>query len=225
MRQGILRGRTREGLCQQFVGTAVDSLDQDLGKAARLHLAEAAAQVFDRYPEAPVRADTALAEKFLREAAQALNLEGFAGVHFDKEIAAAISSSPELKSWLSEVGRDLIAGDRFRPDLRARHAGARAAAVKDGPSSATAPAARSVLDGREHDGRLDRVGAGSGRMPRSTPSWLRSKNIPGAFAGAIPAKVSLRGRLIAFQWRCGGVGGARRDRHAERRPLCCTQRS
>ena len=54
------------------------------------------------------RADTAV-----REAAQALNLEGFAGVHFDKEIAAAIPWSPKLKSWLSEVGRDLIAGDRF----------------------------------------------------------------------------------------------------------------
>jgi hypothetical protein len=35
------------------------------------------------------------------------------------------------------------------------------------------------------------------------------KNIPGASAGAIPA-VSLRRRLIAFQWRCGGGGGARR---------------
>jgi hypothetical protein len=35
----------------------------------------------------------------------------------------------------------------------------RAAAVKDGPVfGATAPAARSVLDGREHDGSLDRVG-------------------------------------------------------------------
>jgi hypothetical protein len=44
----------------------VDSLDQDLGKAARAHLAEAAAQVFDRYPEAPVRVETVLAEKFLR---------------------------------------------------------------------------------------------------------------------------------------------------------------
>jgi hypothetical protein len=46
--------------------TAVDSLDQDLAKACRTHLAEAAEQVFDRYPEAPERADTSLAEKFLR---------------------------------------------------------------------------------------------------------------------------------------------------------------
>jgi hypothetical protein len=47
--------------------TAVDGLDSDLGKAARSHLTEAAAQVFDRYPEAPVRVETALAEKFLRQ--------------------------------------------------------------------------------------------------------------------------------------------------------------
>nr|WP_294563136.1 BREX system P-loop protein BrxC [uncultured Rhodopila sp.] len=47
--------------------TAVASLDQDLAKAARAHLAEAAAQVFDRYPEAPVRVETVLAEKFLRQ--------------------------------------------------------------------------------------------------------------------------------------------------------------
>jgi hypothetical protein len=43
------------------------------------------------------------------------------------------------------------------------------------------------------------------------------ENRPGASAGAILAKVSLRRR--------GRGGGARRDRHAERRPLCCTQRS
>jgi hypothetical protein len=36
---------------------------------------------------------------------------------------------------------------------------ARATAVKDGPSSGHRAAARSVLDGREHDGRLHRVGA------------------------------------------------------------------
>jgi hypothetical protein len=46
--------------------TAVDSLDPDLLEAARKHLAGVAAQVFDRYGEAPVRAETALAEKFLR---------------------------------------------------------------------------------------------------------------------------------------------------------------
>lgn len=46
--------------------TAVDSLDADVRAAARIYLADVAARVFDRYAEAPVRAETALAEKFLR---------------------------------------------------------------------------------------------------------------------------------------------------------------
>lgn len=46
--------------------TAVESIDQDLIEAARKHLASVAEQVFDRYNEAPVRAGTDLAEKFLR---------------------------------------------------------------------------------------------------------------------------------------------------------------
>lgn len=47
--------------------TAVDSLDQDVTNAARKHLSEVAEQVFDRYAEASVRANTDLAEKFLRQ--------------------------------------------------------------------------------------------------------------------------------------------------------------
>ncbi len=46
--------------------TAVESVNQDLIEAARKHLASVAEQVFDRYNEAPVRAGTDLAEKFLR---------------------------------------------------------------------------------------------------------------------------------------------------------------
>jgi hypothetical protein len=46
--------------------TAVDSLDNDVLEACRKQLAGVASQVFDRYSEAPVRAETALAEKFLR---------------------------------------------------------------------------------------------------------------------------------------------------------------
>jgi hypothetical protein len=46
--------------------TAADSLDQSLLGACRKHLAEAAERVFDRYPEAPERVGTDLAEKFLR---------------------------------------------------------------------------------------------------------------------------------------------------------------
>lgn len=45
---------------------AVDTLAPDLLDAARKHLREVAEQVFDRYAEAPVRAATELAEKFLR---------------------------------------------------------------------------------------------------------------------------------------------------------------
>ena len=46
--------------------TAVESLDQGLLESSKKHLAEAAAQIFDHYGEAPVRVDTTLAEKFLR---------------------------------------------------------------------------------------------------------------------------------------------------------------
>ncbi len=47
--------------------TAVETLHQELIEAARKHLAGVAEQVFDRYSEAPVRANTDLAEKFLRQ--------------------------------------------------------------------------------------------------------------------------------------------------------------
>lgn len=52
----IFRGQT----------TAVASVDPDATTAVKKHLGEVAEQVFDRYREAPVRAETALAEKFLR---------------------------------------------------------------------------------------------------------------------------------------------------------------
>lgn len=45
---------------------AVDTLASELLEAARKHLSQVAEQVFDRYAEAPVRAGTELAEKFLR---------------------------------------------------------------------------------------------------------------------------------------------------------------
>lgn len=45
---------------------AVDTLDQNVVEACKKHLAEVAAQVFDRYSEASHRAETILAEKFLR---------------------------------------------------------------------------------------------------------------------------------------------------------------
>ncbi|GAB6056892.1 BREX system P-loop protein BrxC [Desulfonatronum parangueonense] len=46
--------------------TALNSLGQDVLEAAKKHLNDVAAQVFHRYGDAPVRADTNLAEKFLR---------------------------------------------------------------------------------------------------------------------------------------------------------------
>nr|WP_263326060.1 BREX system P-loop protein BrxC [Neobacillus sp. Marseille-Q6967] len=46
--------------------TSVDSLGQDVLSACKKSLIEAATQIFNRYSEAPVRAETALAEKFLR---------------------------------------------------------------------------------------------------------------------------------------------------------------
>lgn len=52
----IFRGQT----------TAVDSVDPDLIDATKKHLGDVAEQVFERYVEAPVRAETALAENFLR---------------------------------------------------------------------------------------------------------------------------------------------------------------
>lgn len=52
----IFRGQT----------TAADTLALEIGEAAKKELEGVAEQVFDRYGEAPVRADTALAEKFLR---------------------------------------------------------------------------------------------------------------------------------------------------------------
>jgi len=67
LRQALVRSLSQGSFLFHGRATAVDSLDQDLGKAARAHLAEAATQIFDRYPEAPVRVDTGLAEKVLRQ--------------------------------------------------------------------------------------------------------------------------------------------------------------
>lgn len=52
----IFRGRTQ----------AVDTLDQNPLEACKIHLADVAAQVFDRHAQAPVRVETGLAEKFLK---------------------------------------------------------------------------------------------------------------------------------------------------------------
>ena len=69
--------------------------------------------------------------------------------------------------------------DRHHPSVPtcAKQKPSRAAAVKDGPSSGHRAAARSVLDRREHDGTLDRVG---GRA--------RATNQPSKTAHAAPSK-------------------------------------
>ena len=80
--------------------TAAESLDPDVLEAAKKHLASVAEQVFDRYAEAPVRADTALAEKFLR----AGNLKAViirarpAGAGADQRRHAA-RSGPTTRRW------------------------------------------------------------------------------------------------------------------------------
>lgn len=68
---GDLERQIRRSLLQGsfiFRGTptAVNSLDQELLNAARTHISDVATQVFDRHSEAPSRAGTDLAEKFLR---------------------------------------------------------------------------------------------------------------------------------------------------------------
>ena len=68
---GELERRIKKSLLQGsfiFRGevTSVESLSQDLPEASRTHLSTVAAQVFNRYAEASIRAKTDLAEKFLR---------------------------------------------------------------------------------------------------------------------------------------------------------------
>ncbi|MEW9798029.1 BREX system P-loop protein BrxC [Alteromonas sp. CYL-A6] len=64
--EGLLRRSLTQGSFI-FRGevTAIESLDLKLLEAAKKHLSQVAEQVFDRYNEAPVRANTNLAEKFL----------------------------------------------------------------------------------------------------------------------------------------------------------------
>lgn len=55
--------------------SAVDNLDQDVQEASKKHLAVVADQVFERYQEAPGRAETALAERFLRAAGNLASID------------------------------------------------------------------------------------------------------------------------------------------------------
>ena len=86
LRQGsfIFRGQT----------TAVDSLSQDLLDAAKKHLIDMATQVFDRYNEAPVRAETNLAEKFLRLG----NLNAITAAIDPMELVKIVGGTPRIES-------------------------------------------------------------------------------------------------------------------------------
>lgn len=64
--QQIVRNLTQGSFVFRGKVTAVDSLDQSLLPACKKHLSDAAERVFDRYQEAPERAGTDLAERFLR---------------------------------------------------------------------------------------------------------------------------------------------------------------
>jgi hypothetical protein len=66
------RGMARGSFVFRGAGSAVESIDPQLGSACKKHLADVAGQVYDRYTEAPERVETALPEKFLRAAASSL---------------------------------------------------------------------------------------------------------------------------------------------------------
>jgi hypothetical protein len=80
----IFRGQT----------TAVESLDQDCVEASKKHLANVAEQVFDRYNEAPVRGDTALAEKFLRVG----NLRAVTAAIDPMNLIQLVGGNPQVKA-------------------------------------------------------------------------------------------------------------------------------
>jgi Family of unknown function (DUF6079) len=76
--------------------TAVQSLDQSLLPACKKHLGDAAERVFDRYPEAPVRAPTDLAEKFLRAAGA--NLRAVSSALDPLSLVQVTGNSPSIDS-------------------------------------------------------------------------------------------------------------------------------
>jgi hypothetical protein len=74
--------------------TAVSSLDQDLKEAAKKLLANVAEEVFDRYNEAPIRADTTLAEKFLKTG----NLKAITSETDPLELVQMVGGTPRINS-------------------------------------------------------------------------------------------------------------------------------
>jgi hypothetical protein len=74
--------------------TAVESLDHDLLEAAKKHLADVAKEVFTRYSEAPVRVETALAEKFLKVG----NLNAVTSAIDPLGLVKTVSGTPRIDS-------------------------------------------------------------------------------------------------------------------------------
>ena len=74
--------------------TAVQSLDQSLLAACKKHLGDAAERIFDHYPEAPERATTDLAEKFLRAAGT--NLRAVSSTLDPLSLVKITGSSPSI---------------------------------------------------------------------------------------------------------------------------------
>lgn len=74
--------------------TAVDSFDNDLIVASKKHLNIIAEQVFDRYNEAPVRAETNIAEKFLR----ASNLKAIDSSIDPLSLVQVIGGTPRIQT-------------------------------------------------------------------------------------------------------------------------------
>ncbi|WP_121969249.1 BREX system P-loop protein BrxC [Leptolyngbya sp. BC1307] len=74
--------------------TAVSTLGSTLLEAARQQLGEVAEQVFDRYSEAPVRAETSLAEKFLKQP----NLSAIASVLDPLDLIQKVGGKPQIQT-------------------------------------------------------------------------------------------------------------------------------
>ncbi|MEN3951268.1 BREX system P-loop protein BrxC [Iodidimonas sp. SYSU 1G8] len=66
LKLSLSRGLAKGAYIFRGTSTAVESLDPQLPLAAKKHIGDAASQIYDRYPEAGERVDTALPEKFLR---------------------------------------------------------------------------------------------------------------------------------------------------------------
>jgi hypothetical protein len=81
--------------------TAVSALEADLLEAAKKLLTNVADQVFDRYVEAPVRADTDIAERFLRVGNPAAISSGIDPLGLVQTVAGKASFKTDHKAMIS----------------------------------------------------------------------------------------------------------------------------